>query len=234
MITVIKIDWYAQVTALLKTVILGGILCVCNAEVAAQNLDLTDQSLEELTQKGLATSPKDITVTTASKYRQNSRQTPAALRVITAENIRTFGYRTLAEALRSLPGVYISNDRNYSYIGVRGFGKQGDYNTRVLLLIDGERMNDDVYDGAYFTNEFPVDINLIERIEFMPGPGSAIYGNNAFFGVINVITKRGKDFNGAELSAEYGSFDTYKGRGTRLSKYGNFSHILIPRIYDFG
>lgn len=215
-----------------RKVIVGYALCSilipCSTTALAQNsTDLNDQSLEELTQTGLSTTPKNVTVTTASKYSQSSRQAPSALRVVTAEDIRTYGYRTVAEALRSLPGIYVTHDRNYTYVGVRGFGQPGDYNTRVLLLIDGERLNENTYDGAYYANEFPVDIDLVERVEFMPGPGSAIYGNNAFFGVVNVITKRGKDYNGAELSAEYGSFDTYKGRGTYGKRFENGAEMLL-------
>jgi outer membrane receptor protein involved in Fe transport len=194
---------------------------------AEQSKDLTDLPLEELTNTGLSTAPKNLAVSTASKYAQISSRAPAALRVVTAEDIRTYGYRTLAEALRSLPGVYVTNDRNYSYVGVRGFGRPGDYNSRVLLMVDGQRINDDVYDSAQIGNEFPVDVDLIERIEFSPGPGSAIYGNNAFFGVINVITKRGNDFNGAELSGEYGGFDTYKARGSYGKRYENGAEVLL-------
>ncbi len=217
-----------KIGSALAQVAVSGILMIGSAAALAHNSpDLSEQSLEELTRTGLSTTPKNVTVTTAAKYSQNSRQAPSALRVVSAEDIRTYGYRTLAEALRSLPGIYVSSDRNYTYIGVRGFGQPGDYNTRVLLLIDGERINENTYDGSYYANEFPVDIDLIERVEFMPGPASAIYGNNAFFGVVNVITKRGQDINGAELSAEYGSFDTVKGRGTYGKRFDNGAEMLL-------
>ena len=138
-----------------------------------------------------------------------------------------YGYRTLAEALRSLPGIYIYQDRMYAYVGVRGFGRPWDYNGRVLLLVDGERMNEAVWDSSYLGNEGLVDIDLIDRIEFIPGPGSAVYGNNAFFGVIQVFTKRGRQLQGAEVSGEYGRFDTYKGRASYGRRFENGTDLLL-------
>jgi iron complex outermembrane receptor protein len=87
-------------------------------------------------------------------------------------------------------GLNVVYDRSYSYLGVRGFFAPGDYNTRVLLLIDGNRVNDNLYDMAFIGSEAPIDIDLVERIEFIPGQGSPVYGANAFFGVINVVTRR--------------------------------------------
>jgi iron complex outermembrane receptor protein len=120
--------------------------------------------------------------------------------VVTAAQIDQFGYRTLADVLRSVPGFYVTDDRNYSYLGVRGFGRPGDYSTRVLLLLDGFRLNDAVYDMAPIGHDFPIDLRLVERVEIVRGPGAAIYGNSALFAVVNVVTKRGRDLGG-ELSA---------------------------------
>ncbi|MGZ8947258.1 MAG: TonB-dependent receptor plug domain-containing protein, partial [Methylococcaceae bacterium] len=173
------------------------------------------------------TTSQNIESSTASKYSQRNATASSAMRIVTAEDIRTYGYRTLAEVLRSLPGVYITSLRDYSYIGVRGFGRPGDYNSRVLLLIDGERINENIYDGAYIGNESLVDVDLIDRVEYAPGAGSAIYGNNAFFAVINVLTKRGSDYNGGQLSGEYGGFDTYKGRGTYGKRFDNGADLLL-------
>lgn len=100
------------------------------------------------------------------------------------------GWRTLSEALLSLPGIYINNDRVYDFPGARGFQIPGDYNTRFLLLIDGQRNNDNIYQQALTGSEGWLDMSVVERIEYIPGPCSAIYGANAMFGVINVITRR--------------------------------------------
>jgi outer membrane receptor protein involved in Fe transport len=131
----------------------------------------------------------DMEVTGPSRFAQRRSQSASSVTVITAAEIRAFGWRTLADALTSVKGLTVANDHTYSYLGVRGFFAQGDYNSRVLLLIDGNRINENVYDMAFLGTEFPLDIELVERIEFIPGQGSAIYGANALFAVVNVITR---------------------------------------------
>jgi outer membrane receptor protein involved in Fe transport len=168
----------------------------------AQTSDLANLSLEEL---------MDIKVTSASKKAEIISDAPAAVTVITSEDIRLFGYRTLAETLTRVPGFYVSNDRNYEYLGVRGIARPGDYNTRILLLVDGHRINDPVYDYAPIAEEFPVDIQDIDRIEIIKGPGSSLWGTNALLGVINVITKTGGAIDGTVLTGEYGTFRRRKG-----------------------
>src|SRR5690349_6769572 len=158
--------------------------------------DLTQLSLEQLL---------DVTVVGASKYAQRQTEVAAAVSVITREEIKVFGWRTLGEALASLPGVHLTYDRQYTYLGLRGFGLPGDLNTRVLIAINGNRVNDVVYDSATVGREFPLDVDLIERIEFIPGPGGAVYGQNAMLGVVNIVTRTGAGVKGAELAAAYQS-----------------------------
>jgi outer membrane receptor for ferrienterochelin and colicins len=160
-------------------------------------------------------------VYSASKYEQKVTEAPAFVSIVTADEIQKYGYRTLAEALRSLPGFYLTYDRSYIYLGDRGFSRPGDYNTRFLLLVDGVRLNDSVYDSGSVGTEFPLDVDLIDRVEVVRGPASSLYGSNALFGVINVITKRGRDLQGFEVSGEVGSLETYKARlsyGQRFSQ----------------
>lgn len=145
------------------------------------------------------------TVTAASKFEQLISEAPSAVVILTSADVKEFAWRTLGDALASLPGVYVTNDRNYSYLGARGFQRPGDYNSRFLLLIDGARVNDAVYDQALLGTEGLVDMDMVQRIEFVPGPGSAVYGSNALFGVINVVTKEGSDMRGLRMAAAGGS-----------------------------
>ncbi len=133
---------------------------------------------------------------------------PASVTLVSADDIARFGYRTLADALRGVRGLYVSDDRNYSYLGVRGFMRPGDYNSRILLLVDGHRMNDNLYDGAYFGRDGLPSIDIVERIEFVRGPSSSIYGSSAFFGIVNVVTKQATDLVGARVSAGTASYST--------------------------
>ena len=173
----------------------------CNAQELPA--DLSEASLEQL---------GDIKVYSASKHLQWSGEAPSSVTVIDAEEIQQHGYRTLADALQSVRGFFVAYDRTYSSIGVRGFCRPGDFNTRVLLLVDGHRLNDNIYDQAMLGTEFPIDIDLIQRIEIIRGPVSSLYGSNALFAVINVITRKSHEVNGVEISAEAASFNAYEGR----------------------
>jgi iron complex outermembrane receptor protein len=174
----------------------------------------TPAALGDLELEALLALPVD-TVSTASKRPQKLSSAPASVTVITAAEIEAYGYRTLGEALDGVRGLYTSSDRNYAYLGVRGFSRS-DYNARVLLLLDGHRINDDIYDSASIGTEGQVDLALVDRIEIVRGPGSALYGGNAVFGVINVITKRPTRAAGAEVQAGVAS----AGTGTARATYG--------------
>lgn len=144
--------------------------------------DVAELSLDELL---------NTSITTASKFSQRISDSPSSATVISREEIHAHGWHTLAEALASLPGVDVTNSLDYNFLSVRGFARPGDYNSRVLLLIDGIPSNDGVYDQALIGGDFPLDMELVERIEYVPGPGSALYGGNAMLAVVNVITRAG-------------------------------------------
>lgn len=146
----------------------------------------------------------DLEVTGASKLALRASESPATATVVTAEQMRQLGHRTLADVLRSVRGTVVSSDRTYSYVGVRGFALPGDYNTRVLVLIDGNRVNDSVYEQGFLGHEFPLDLDLVERVEFIHGQGSAAHGANALFGVVNVVTRRGGVAVGREVAVGLG------------------------------
>jgi len=147
-------------------------------------------------------------VYSASRYEQTLLEAPSSVSIITADEIEAYGYRELADILAGTRGIFTTNDRNYRYAGIRGFARPGDYNSRVLLLLDGHRLNDNIYDSAPIGGDFPLDVDLIERVEIVRGPASSIYGTSAFFGVINIVTKDGADLDGVRLSTAAGSFDT--------------------------
>ena len=202
-------------------------LAASGAEVSSSQKppDLTDLPIETL----MEIVPK---VYGASKFEQKTTEAPSSITVINSDEIKRYGYRTLGDVLRSVPGFYVSYDRNYAYLGVRGINL-GDFNSRMLLLVDGHRVNNNITDGAYIDTAFILDIDLVDRVEIIRGPGSVLYGNNAFFGVINVITRQGKQLDGAEVSGEYASHDTYKGRFTYGNLFTNGVQLLLSgTFYD--
>src|SRR5260221_13671473 len=144
----------------------------------------------------------------ASERLQPVLEAPASVSFITAEEIARYGYRTLADILRGVRGMYVTNDRNFSYIGTRGFSKPGDYNSRILLLVNGHRVNDNVFGQAEIGAEFGLDPAVFERVEIIRGPSSSLYGDSAFFAVVNVITRTGGSMAGSTASVEAGSFGT--------------------------
>ncbi|MCL4849402.1 MAG: TonB-dependent receptor [Acidobacteria bacterium] len=141
----------------------------------------------------------------ASKFLQKITEAPASVTIVTSDEIRRFGYRNLADVLGRVRGFFTTYDRAYAYAGVRGFQRLGDYNTRVLLLIDGVRVNDNVYEQASIGDEFHLDLDLVDRIEIIRGPSSSLYGSNAFFGVVNVVTKRAAQMPGVRVGATIGT-----------------------------
>lgn len=184
--TTARLPFHAVLLLLLGAGILAGRPETALAQPSAageQQPDPSTMSLEELL--GIEVE----SVFGASKTLQKITEAPAAVTIITAADISRFGWRTMADVLRNVRGFYATSDRNYGFIGSRGFQPPGDYNARILVTIDGLRANDAVYGGALFDENFQVELDVVERIEVIRGPSSSLYGSNAFLAVINVVTK---------------------------------------------
>ena len=215
------LSWCVRGSRRLGAVLAGGLVVLAGTGAAAAEPDFTQQSLEELMQV------KIPMVVGASKHEQKVTEAPSAVSVVTQEDIRVFGYRTLSDILRGVRGLFVSYDEVYNFIGVRGVNRPGDYGGRVLVMIDGHRMNEPVYDQAFSGQDLPLDVDLIERVEVIRGPGSALYGNNAGLGVINIVTREAKSWNGVEASVAGGSFETFAGRLTYGREFTNGLKLLL-------
>ena len=146
-------------------------------------------------------------VTAAARVTQSVEDAPSSVTIIPRQELRAFAYPTLVEALRGVRGVYSWDDRSYSSIGFRGLGRLGSYGNRVLVLFDGHPANDDWIGSSYVGYDSRTDLGDVERIEVVRGPGSVLYGTNAFSGVINVVTRKREVTRGVELgvsTADYG------------------------------
>ena len=209
----------------------SGVLVMADDPMAGPSPDIgrdyANLSLEELG------SIKVPTVYGASKHDQSLTDAPASVSIVTRDEIQKFGYRTLAEILSGVRGIYTTYDRGYTFIGVRGVNRPGDFGGRLLITVDGQRINDPIFGQNAGGIDFVLDVDLIEQVEVIRGAGSSLYGNNAFFGVINVVTRKGADVGGGELSASGGSLDTRTGRLTYGNRFKNGVEMLLSgSLYD--
>lgn len=159
----------------------------------------------------------------ASKYQQKVSEAPASVTIITADDIRRYGWRNLGDVINSVRGFHSLNLYRYTQPRVHGL----DGNVHILTLIDGIRINDPLYEISYWDNTFPVDLDLIKKIEIIRGPGSSMYGSNAFLAVVNIITKGGEDVGGGEVAGALGSHDAYQGRATWGRKLTQDVEVLV-------
>ena len=153
------------------------------------------------------------TVSIAAGRTQTLEEAPSIVSVITDEQIRQTGVRTVAEALQLSPGIVVLTDNfGRGRIAIRGVssGLTSGSSENVLLLFNGHRLNDEISGGATIQNlDIPVD--GVRKIEIIRGPGSALFGANAFLGAINIISYKADTFDGLRLAAGGGSFSTGEG-----------------------
>jgi iron complex outermembrane receptor protein len=165
------------------------IIGVAPSLASAQSNFAQEPTLEDLLRTKLKHVPRSVEVSTATRVSLSAERSPSTTYVVTSQDIKLYGLRSLGDILSTMPGLYLTRDGYFSYIGIRGLGRSGDFNSRLLFLIDGTRANENISDAGFLGSDALIDVESIERVEFAPGPGSALYGNNAFFGVVNIITK---------------------------------------------
>ncbi|MDF2695528.1 MAG: TonB-dependent receptor [Labilithrix sp.] len=138
-------------------------------------------------------------VEAASRVSEPIEDAPASVSLVTSPELRAMRYPTVAEAVRGVRGVFVSDDTAYKTIGFRGFARPGDYGNRVLILIDGHPANDNWLWSSYTGYDLRADIEDVERIEVVRGPGSVLYGTGAFSGVVNLISHTRDTPDGREV-----------------------------------
>lgn len=154
---------------------------------------------------------------------------PAVASVVTASDIKEMGARTLSEVLETIPGLHVSlsSQANAPKFQIRGISTQ--FNPQTLVLIDGTPLSS-VVRGDRHVVWGAFGVNSIARIEIIRGPGSAIYGADAFAGVINVITKNADDIKQTEIGARVGSFNTKEAWFIRKFSHDDFKLALTGEL----
>jgi len=161
----------------------------------------------------------ETVVNGASKTDELSKDAPGTTHVITAEDMRRYGIRSIAEAIDFLGmGLVTQNPLHSVEIGGRGVLLTSDFGNHVLLLVDGHVLNEPWDGTAYFEQGAGIPIELIDHIELVLGPGSVLYGGNAMFGVVNIVTKRAAAFKGLHAVAE-GSLSPEQGKRGAITSF---------------
>jgi iron complex outermembrane receptor protein len=186
-------------------------------DVHAQAVDVADLPPLPLASEDLsssatvfaaADSDEDVVVG-AAKRQQSLGNVASAVTVVTADRIRRFGYRTVAEAIAGVAGIHIQDTRLTTQVGVRGLQIPGGFNSRVLMLVDGATINEAWGAFAGVSWDGLVSIDDISRIEVIRGPVGALYGTNAFVAIINIVTR-----GAAEGSRAWGRVGIHSINGT--------------------
>ena len=173
------------------------------APVEAAGDDLFELSLEEL---------MNVEVTVAARHGEPLREVPAAVYVLTGEEIRRAGHTTIQEALRMVPGFHVAQWETSGWdVTARGFtgslsSIHESFANQMLLVVDGITLNSPVMAGIWWPL-YNIPIDDIDRIEIIRGPAGTLWGANAMNGVVHVITKHPKDTTGGMLSTTVGEME---------------------------
>ena len=182
--------------------IVFSLLCLLHSNLTHSSVQAEETGLEDM----FAIFTEEEIVVSALKRPRTVLKSPAIMSVITAKQIKQMGFRTLIDVLRMVPGFYISMDETGEReIAVRGI--LDDASQKIKVLIDGHSIND-VWRGGAMWNFDDLPVENIRKIEIIRGPGSALYGQNAFLAVIDIITKDTEDIDGFQVTTSGGSFST--------------------------
>lgn len=169
-------------------------------------------------------------VITASKREQKLNEAPAAITVITEEDIAASGAQSIAELLRIVPGFDVwSASNSYEIIGARG--RTDESSNLVLVLVDGREQNLELF-GIAFLQEMPVNLCDIKRIEVIRGPGSSLYGANAFSAVVNIITKEPDEAKGYYFTYMGGQIRTHQMFGSAAGVVDDIGFLVSGSVRE--
>jgi outer membrane receptor for ferrienterochelin and colicin len=162
-------------------------------------------------------------VIAASRIGESVDDAPSSVSVIPEQELRTLAHPTIAEAVRGTRGVYLWDDRSYVTVGMRGLGRLGSYGNRLLVLYDGHPVNDDWIGSSYVGYDALTDLGDVERVEVVRGPGSVLYGTNAFSGVINVVSDDRERRPGGSVGVSTNQNGVARGRARGDVRFGDDS-----------
>ncbi|MFC1510175.1 TonB-dependent receptor plug domain-containing protein [Candidatus Omnitrophota bacterium] len=172
----------------------------------------------------------DAQISVATRYLMPLKKAPAIATVITDVEIRNMGARNIMDVLERIPGLGITRSY-FSLWEIEIRGLKTSRSEKIKLMVDGHSMNYPVWGGAAWAYD-NISLDQVKRIEVIRGPGSALYGSNAFSGIINVVTKNGEDIDGTTLSAKTGTYDTHQYNIAHGKKYGDVDVLAFATFRD--
>lgn len=185
-------------------------------------------------------------VSAPSKTAETVSVAPATSLVLTAEDLRRYGIRSLDEAINFLAfGMVTEKSFQTAEVGARGVNLTSDFGSHVLLMVDGHVLNEQWSSTAYFDRGTAIPLELIDHIELVLGPGSVLYGSNAMLGIVHIVTKRAKDFRGLHLGIESEvptSLRGFAGVGKEFELFGTRGELVFGvedyrqrgPVFDYG
>ncbi len=192
----------------------------CPSAFAQDSMDNTDGEDQD---DGLIISSVDLqdreSVFVATKIRKTLQEAPAIVTVLTGEEMDRLGFRTLNEALHTVPGFEHSNTSRWDFLFTKGNA------FTVSVLLNGVPIVNPGDNLVFLDQAYPV--NVIDRVEISTGPGGILWGANAFLGVINIITKKGADIGGFFVEGGGGSYSTGRGAVAYGNKFGDFDVMVF-------
>ncbi len=203
-----------------KLLVLSASVLAINAPAVLAD-DISEADAKRLLSLSLA-ELSNVTITSVSKKEEPENEAPAAIYVVTQEDIRRSGATSIPEALRGVPGITVTQSGSSNWtVTARGFNDQ--FSNKLLVLVDGRTVYSPLFSGVYWDQQDTM-LEDIERIEVIRGPGATLWGANAVNGVINIITKNAKDTQNGLAVASYGNQSN--GEAVRYgAKVGDNSYV---------
>ena len=207
----------APILLALITIIGLSTVIYASSENQADLENIYEMSIEDL---------MNISIVSASLREEILSEAAAPMYIVTAREIKERGYTTLKDVIEDIPGYIDLSDTNENIAGVRG--AYASTTNKILIMINGHRMNS-LSLGRYNTDQY-IGMDAVERIEFVMGPGSVLYGTGAVIGVVNIITKEGADAEGVSLHSKFGSFQdeysiSYGETSDEINIFTNFTYL---------
>lgn len=201
----------------LKYILLSFVVISNTLLISKENLD---KDLENLLK---------MEVSHQSIYNQKISESPNSTIIVTAEEIKLFGYSKISELVASLQGLFVRNDLNYDFVGTRGFERPSNFNNNLILL-NGHVLNDLVYGSQSLDNYIGIDINDVSRVEIVLGPSSLFYGSGGLVSLINIILKDNREANGLNLGLRYSNYNNIIANTSYGANIDDLSIMFTARV----